>query len=233
MPESLDRYFAAEALDYLDRLDRALKSPDGPEVEVMLRLARGVSGSAHMAGAASVATVSERLEDELRAVDSGERRWNGPLSELIQETVRTLRSLVGDPATWGSLDSDGVRKTLQRWDALAGSDDPPSVGASAPSGQGGHPGVVVEIATLFHDDDGPHVLSHGPVNEEAPQAAAGPVPIEALLLRPSGALREALALRGEVDQRLRSTAGGQDALGPVIEELFELLQIAAGGSAEG
>lgn len=205
MSDSLDRYFAAEALDYIDRLDRALRSPDGPEAEVMLRLARGVSGSAQMAGAASVAAISQRLEEEFLAVHTGERHWSQALRSLVDDAVRELRQLVNDPT---------------RWNASQG-----EVAQSTPS--------VVEIASLFHDDGGPHVLSLGRGASEEKGASAEPVPIQTLLLEPAGALREALALRAEVEQRLRSTAGAEEALGPAVRELFELLEVAAGGPAAG
>lgn len=219
MPESLDRYFATEALDYLDRLERALRSPDGPEAEVMLRLARGVSGSAQMAGAASVAAISERLEEEFRAVHSGERRWSQSFRSLVDDTVRDLRQLVNDPSRWNVSQGEVVQATLRRWDELTH-----GAGTSA---------AVVDIATLFHDDAGPHVLTVGRAPSGEGHAAAEPVPIQTLLLEPAGALREALALRAEFEQRLRSTAGAEKALGPAVQELFELLEIAAGGPTAG
>lgn len=221
MPESLDGYFAAEALDYLDRLERALRSPDGPEAEVMLRLARGVSGSAQMAGASSVAMISERLEDEFRAVQAGTRNWSDAFRRLVDDTLRDLRQLVNDPARWSASQGEVVQATLRRWDTtLTSAEDSTGV-------------ATVEIASLFYDDDGPHVLTRGHAPSGHSAAAMEPVPIESLLLQPQGALREALAMRADVVQRLRSTPGAEEALGPTLQELFELLEVAAGGRAEG
>lgn len=221
MPESLNRYFAAEAIDYLDRLERALRSPDGLEAEVMLRLARGVSGSAQMAGASSVAAISERLEEEFRAIQAGSRPWSDVLRRLVEDTVRDLRQLVNDPSRWNASQGEVVQATLRRWDTT-------STSAADINGA-----ATVEIASLFYDDAGPHVLTLGRTSSEEAAAATQPVPIESLLLEPDGALREALAMRADVEQQLRSTPGAEKALGPTLQELFELLEVAAGGPAEG
>ena len=57
--------------------------------------------------------------------------------------------------------------------------------------------------------------------------------LNARLAESQAALSEHRQRLAEVEQRLRSTAGAEEALGPAVRELFELLEVAAGGPAAG
>ncbi|HEU0079972.1 MAG TPA: Hpt domain-containing protein, partial [Longimicrobiaceae bacterium] len=67
MSQSLSDYFALEAGEFLDQLDALLAGGGTPDAERFFRLARGVRGSAQLAGAGPIAEVAERLEDGARA----------------------------------------------------------------------------------------------------------------------------------------------------------------------
>lgn len=212
MTQPLNDYFVLEAGEYLEQLERLLASPTMPPAEQLLRLARGVRGSARMAGAETIAGVAERLEDAARSIASQNIAWSDEIRALTAQTVRDLQILLRALNRWGPAEEQRVREAIERWDEIE------SDGAAAD----GRP--VVAIETLFHDDAGPHLLS-GP---EAPPADGPPLPIESLLFEPEAALREAIALRPEVERSLRGEAGARP-LDELVAELFDLLALAAVG----
>lgn len=207
MSQPLSDYFVAEAGEYLAQLDRVLAAPAPPAPEDLLRLARGVSGSARMAGAETIASVAERLEDAARSIVSRNIVWSEEVRGLAAQTVRDLQILLRALNRWGPAEERRVRDAIERWEE--GTADVRE---------------VVEIDALFHDDEGPHVLSSPGTVPAEPE----PLPIEALLLRGDAALREALALRPRVEEALRGEPGAPS-LDDVIAELFELLTLAAAG----
>lgn len=72
MSQRLNDFLATEAGDYLDRLSRLLAGTASPRPDELLRLARGIRGSARMAGAGPVADAAERLEREIAGMrDTG------------------------------------------------------------------------------------------------------------------------------------------------------------------
>jgi HPt (histidine-containing phosphotransfer) domain-containing protein len=202
MSQRLSDYLARETTDYLDQLDALLAAPAAPEPESLLRLAHGVRGSAQMAGFDTIAGVAERLEDAARSVLSHHVSWSGEIRALAIQTVRDLKLLVRAVNRWGPQEEARVRAALERWDELEHGDD-----------EG-----VVPIASLFHDDDGPHVVAGATV-----AAGDAVVPIESLLLRGEGALREALRLRPELERLLRDVPPDAASL---LSELFELIELA-------
>lgn len=243
MSDRLDRYFAQEATDYLEQLEEELSSAStgAPDLTELLRLARGVRGSAQMAGAESVAAVADRLESGLRLVQAGQVAWSDEVRRLSSQTVTDLKTLVRASSRWGQLDPESVNRALDRWNEVA----PGSEGGAAadlrmtwqealaepsPGGAGAAmPEVAIEA--LFYDDEGPHVLNEDdeePMNVSGYGGMAGePVPIETLLLSATDAAREALAMRDEVERHLREVPGAEIVLGPVVRDLFELIEIAA------
>lgn len=204
MTQRLSEYLARETSDYLEQLDRVLAPPAVPDPEELLRLARGVRGSAQMAGIETLARVAERLEDAARAVLSRSLVWSEEIRRLAIDTVRDLQILVRALNRWGPEEEARVRAAIHRWDDRDADAD------------GAEP---VPIASLFPDGPGPHVLSVPPRVEE------GVVPIQALLVHPGDALREALALRPEIERCL--SRGDPARLRSHITELFDLLQAAA------
>jgi HPt (histidine-containing phosphotransfer) domain-containing protein len=94
MSQPLSEYFAREAGDFLDELDTLLAAADTPDADRLFRLARGVRGSAQIAGAEGVARVAERLEDAARSVRDGSLAWDGAMGERAKATAADLRRLV-------------------------------------------------------------------------------------------------------------------------------------------
>jgi HPt (histidine-containing phosphotransfer) domain-containing protein len=201
MTERLNEYFTQEAGDYLNRLAELLADPDGADPEEMLRLARGVRGSAQMAGVETIARIAERIEEALRAVTTNGVRWTEEVRQLAAETVRDIEVLMRALNRWGHAEEVRVRTAIERWDDLD-----PEAASEVPS-----------IARFFYDDAGPHVVSEPPLPE-------GVVRIESLLLRGDDALREALALRPAVESAARGSAGAGD-LNALLEELFDLVRL--------
>ena len=246
MPDGLDRYFAQEAAEYLDGLEELLAGSGRPDFEQLLRLSRGVRGSAQMAGAESVAAVAERLEEGIRSVQSNHVAWSEEIRRLSRQTVADLKVLVRASGPWGEAEETRVRAAIDRWeDAEASPPAPSSPGdmhltwrdeLPAPASRPGwkSPAPEVTIESLFYDDAGPHVLTPDRENDmDHPTAAAvvQPVPIETLLLDRDGALQEALAMRDTLERMMREVPGAEVELASVVRELFELLEIAAAGVA--
>ncbi|MEX0911907.1 MAG: Hpt domain-containing protein [Gemmatimonadota bacterium] len=206
----MNEYFASEATEYLDQLDRLLALPGMPDPEAFLRLATGVRGSAQMAGAETVAGVAERLEDAARSIVSRNIAWSEEIRLLAHQTVEDLNLLVRALNRWGEEEERRVREAIVRWEEL---DDNGEGGDADPEES-----QVVSIDELYFDDSGPHIL--GGDGAGAPAT----VPVDALLLRGEAALRAALALRPEFD---RAASGGESAppLPSLVDELFDLLEL--------
>jgi HPt (histidine-containing phosphotransfer) domain-containing protein len=208
MSERLSEYLTHESGEYLNRLEQLLDEPGDADPQEMLRLARGVRGSAQMAGVDTIARVAERIEEALRAVTTNGVRWTEEVRQLAAETVRDIKVLMRALNRWGPAEEARVRTAIERWDDLE-----PEAASAVPS-----------IATFFYDDAGPHVLSEPPLPE-------GVVRIESLLLRGDGALREALALRPAVESAARGSAGAGD-LNALLDELFELVRLGRDGGED-
>jgi chemotaxis protein histidine kinase CheA len=228
MSERLHEYFASEATEYLDRLESLLATPGRPDLEQLLRLARGVRGSAQMAGADTLVAVAERLEEGLRAVQADHVAWSDDLRAISAGTVADLKILVRASSRWGPAEEARVRAAIDRWNEAEG--------VATARHREEESGGVVEIESLFYDDEGPHVLSANDEGEMSYQdhGSSAPVPIESLLLDREGALAEALGMREEIERAMRSDGSAGGALETAIGELFELLEYAvAAGPGRG
>lgn len=208
MTERLSEYFAHESSEYLEQLDRLLAEPGIPDPEEMLRLARGVRGSAQMAGVDAIAKIAERVEDAVGSVISRGVVWTDEIRELVAQTVRDIEVLIRSLHRWGPAEEALVHAAIGRWDHH-------STGEAA---------TVVPIASLFYDDTGPHVLSEPDLPDDV-------VPIESLLLRGDAALREALSLRPSIESAARSRDGTSE-LDSLVRELFDLIGLAGGANAD-
>lgn len=209
MTERLSEYFSDESNDYLDRLERLLAAPGTPDPEEMLRLARGLRGSARMGGVDTVAGVAERIEDALHSVITNGVSWSDEVRQLAMQTVQDIRVLMRALNRWGPAEEARVRNAIERWDDLASE----------------RRGPVVPISTLFYDGDGPHLVEEPPLEK-------GEVRIESLLLRGEAARRAALALRPEVERAMSGQPGARG-LDDLVDELFDLIDLAVDeGDAE-
>lgn len=223
MSDRLNDYFASEASEYLDQLERLLALPGAPDAEQLLRLATGVRGSAQMAGADTVASVAERLEDAARSILSNNVAWSREIRSLSSQTVADLKLLVRALNRWGPAEERRVREAIVRWSEVE----------TVPEGASE---AAVPVDRLFFDDEGPHVFEPGPdeVGEVGAKAgsddtgrdvAAAAVPIDTLLLRGESALREAVALRPAFERIVRGDAMPERPLAELVEELFDLLDL--------
>lgn len=94
MSKRLNDFLAREAGDYLERVSRLLTSSAAPEVDELLRLARGVRGSARMAGAGEIAGIAERLEREARELAGGASAWSEEARERCLRLAAEMESLL-------------------------------------------------------------------------------------------------------------------------------------------
>jgi HPt (histidine-containing phosphotransfer) domain-containing protein len=121
MAQPLSEYFALEAGEFLDQLDALLASSERPDPMRFFRLARGVRGSAQLAGATAIATVAERLEDGARAIRDGVLPWSPEVRDRARATAGDLRALViRFGADWAAADDDRARAAADRWIDVAG-----------------------------------------------------------------------------------------------------------------
>lgn len=121
MSQPLSEYFAQEAGEYLDHLDALLSRPDAPDPVEFFRLARGVRGSAQIAGADAVARVAEGMEDAARALRDGALAWNDDVRSRARETSADLRALVSASGRWNAADDDRARGAAARWEGTPAS----------------------------------------------------------------------------------------------------------------
>src|SRR5258706_164074 len=77
-PLGMSDFFALEAGEYLERLDRLLAKGDNPSADEILRLARALRGSAPMANRHPIARTAPGLEAPARAGRGGRRACDPP-----------------------------------------------------------------------------------------------------------------------------------------------------------
>lgn len=116
MSQPLSEYFAREAGEYLDRLDALLAGDAAPDPVEFFRLARGVRGSAQIAGADAVARVAEGMEDAARSLRDGTLAWSDDVRGRARETAADLRALVGAYGHWGAEEERRAGAAQARWE---------------------------------------------------------------------------------------------------------------------
>jgi chemotaxis protein histidine kinase CheA len=132
MAQYLTDLLALEAGEYLDQLEHLLTRETEPRPDEILRLARGVRGSARVAQVQGVARVAEQLERMARALEQKELEWSGDLRARAVRTVDDLRVLVRAARDWNSEAEARARASVERWNELL-----PRRAAPASEGQGG------------------------------------------------------------------------------------------------
>jgi chemotaxis protein histidine kinase CheA len=120
MSQPLSEYFALEAGEFLDQMDALLAGSDRPDPVRFFRLARGVRGSAQLAGAAPIAEVAERLEDGARAIRDGLLQWTPEVRERARRTAEDLRTLVERHGAWGAAEDERAGRAAERWADVQG-----------------------------------------------------------------------------------------------------------------
>ncbi len=96
-------FFVLEASDYIDRLQRLVASDDrqGPDSATLLKLTRGLRGSAVMARLGSFADAASGLERGARLLHEGRIAWTHGLAAAVTESITELRALVPMARLWG------------------------------------------------------------------------------------------------------------------------------------
>jgi HPt (histidine-containing phosphotransfer) domain-containing protein len=120
MTQPLREYFALEAGEYLDQLDALLAGSDRPDPVRFFRLARGVRGSAQLAGATPIVEVAERLEDGARAIRDGVLPWSPEVRDRTRRTAEDLRVLVERHEHWGPDEDARAHAAVERWGDVHG-----------------------------------------------------------------------------------------------------------------
>ncbi|MCU0622143.1 MAG: hypothetical protein MUC69_11650, partial [Gemmatimonadales bacterium] len=103
-------FFAIEAGDCLDRLERVLGRPEGVAGEEFVREARVLRGAALMANLESVAQAAAAFEALARAVRGGTQPWDAATRELAQGVMADFRALVRRVHDWSDGDAARARR---------------------------------------------------------------------------------------------------------------------------
>ena len=104
-------FFVLEASDYIDRLQRlvATDDPQGPDSATLLKLARGLRGSAVMARLGTFADAASGLERGARLLHEGRIAWTHGLAAAFSESIVELRALVPMARLWGDAHDQRAR----------------------------------------------------------------------------------------------------------------------------
>lgn len=150
MSQPLREYFGLEAAEFLDQMDGLLAGEQRPDLMRLFRLARGVRGSAQLAGADAIAEVAERLEDATRALRDGVLAWSPEVRDRARATAADLRSFVErHGAGWSGEDDLRARAAADRWSDVRGgrrrNDSPGGADELFPFVQRELAGVVAEM----------------------------------------------------------------------------------------
>ena len=172
-------FFVLEASDYVDRLQRLVASdgPQGPDSATLLKLARGLRGSAVMARLGTFADAASGLERGARLLNEGRIAWTPGLGISISDSIAELRALIPMARLWGEHHDERARtaggKLASVLDAVerhgelmqsgAGIPVVSAAGASEPN-----PAVIAFFNTIDHSANTPQVPS-------SPSPSAPPV----------------------------------------------------------
>lgn len=127
MPTVRD-FFAREAGDYLDGLDRTVDALDGGggAPAELHRVSRSLRGSAQMARDDAIAQVAAALENIGRALGDGHAHWSPDLSERVRATLDDVRALLAGAAPSPAATVEGALARLAQVPVAAGRRAPAS-----------------------------------------------------------------------------------------------------------
>ncbi|MGH7663060.1 MAG: Hpt domain-containing protein [Gemmatimonadaceae bacterium] len=144
-------FFALEASDYIERLDRALSGTAGsPDSDEFARSARLLRGSATMARQMPIAEIAGALERVGRSLREGRARWDPALGGALIAAVDDLRILVRAIRAWGPEEDRRAGARIAELERLVPSATRPPT--PTPSGGAGTlflSGAASEIATAL------------------------------------------------------------------------------------
>jgi hypothetical protein len=109
-------FFVLEASDYIDRLQRlvATDEPQGPDSATLLKLARGLRGSAVMARLTSFGDAASGLERGALLLHEGRIAWTPALGGVVSEAIVELRALIPMARLWGDSHDERARSAGSR-----------------------------------------------------------------------------------------------------------------------
>jgi len=113
-------FFVLEASDYVDRLQRLVATDEaqGPDAATLLKLARGLRGSAVMARLTSFAAAASGVERGALLLHEGSIAWTPELASVISEASAELRALIPMARLWGESQDQRARSAGGRLNAV-------------------------------------------------------------------------------------------------------------------
>ena len=114
-------FFALEAGDCLDRLERLLARPEGVPGDEFVRQVRLLRGAALMAHLQPIAQAGAAFEGLARAVRDGARPWDAATRELALGALDDFRGLARRAAQWDAGDEARARRLASQLAEVAGS----------------------------------------------------------------------------------------------------------------
>src|SRR2546421_12293173 len=93
-PLGMTDFFALEAGEYLDRLDGLLQAPATPPADELVRLARGLRGSALMASQQPIARAAMGFEELARGLRGGRRHWGAATKQNAERALDDITIFV-------------------------------------------------------------------------------------------------------------------------------------------
>ncbi|UCD24233.1 MAG: hypothetical protein JSW51_14615, partial [Gemmatimonadota bacterium] len=120
----LKEFFAMEANEYLDRLDKLVSAPEGPDREEFVRLARALRGSALMANEQPIGEVAAALENFARSVKERRTAWDEGSKQLAIHAVDDTRILVRKVGGWTDTEDAIARTATEELNSAAGGAKP-------------------------------------------------------------------------------------------------------------
>ena len=129
-------FFVLEASDYVDRLQRLVAGdePRGPDSATLLKLARGLRGSAVMARLGSFADAVSGLERGARLLNEGRIAWTPELAIVVAGSITELKALIPMARLWGESQDQRARSAGGRLTAVL--DEVERLGALMQTGAG-------------------------------------------------------------------------------------------------
>ena len=113
-------FFALEAGECLDRLDKIFTSPQGPAPEEIIRTARALRGSALMANQPQLARAAGGFEALGRVLRDKKRTWDAATREQAGQAIEEYRLLVRRVPEWQETDAARAARVAAFLESLAG-----------------------------------------------------------------------------------------------------------------
>jgi len=188
-----------EASDYVDRLQRlvATDEPQGPDSATLLKLARGLRGSAVMARLTSFAEAASGVERGAQLLHEGRIAWTPKLATVVADAVMELRALIPMARLWGDTHDQRARSAGGKLSSVI--DAVERHGALMQSGARATPLAVPVVespnraVSAFFDS-----LDHGAAAPAVPSPMSSPVPPTPVAMRSAESASVPTPVRGMV-----------------------------------